>query len=211
MLSRRKDCIYSSREENCSDFPPNCGRRAQQRCPPGQLLVLYSLLSTSQCRLCLWTDWCPGYSWRTKDGGFGASPVWSVLLPTSSTRQKRHMVVQTTPTACHSQYYFYLKQINTYQGSPPIWKKCAASIHGAYGNFPKKLLACSSACPKEYQTHRSGIDGTCPPCKLPIIFYAFCLEVIVQKNEDKKKMWPGLATLNLKGIPDQICTRSWHR
>jgi len=40
MLSRRKDFVYSSREGNCSDFPPGCERRAKQRhldlemCPP---------------------------------------------------------------------------------------------------------------------------------------------------------------------------------
>lgn len=130
-----------------------------------------------------------------KVGGIGASPVWWVLSPTASTRQKRHLVAQTTPTACHSPHYFYLKQINTYQGFLSCWKRCSAHIHGAYRNFPKKLLACSSVCLKGYQTDGSGISGMCSICKLPIIFYV-CFAWKSLSEKMKTKMRCGLDWLH---------------
>lgn len=90
----------------------------------------------------------PGYSCRQKR-------VWVVthLIVASSKHKAEETCGSTNHTDCLSSPVLLLFEANKYiTGPSTLMEKYSTSIHGAYGDFQKKLLACSSARLKELQT-----------------------------------------------------------
>lgn len=168
MLSKRKDCISSSREGNCSHLPPSCERRAQWCCldsgvsSPGWLLVVNRFHSSSQCML-----YCRDVELLYTPGG---QKMEGLLLHLSEgsccllIAQGRGDIWYSRPhklpvTLC---IIIFIRSKTHTKAFQPAGKDELLTVALLIETSQRSSLACSLACIKEYQTDRSGTYETCP-------------------------------------------------
>lgn len=119
----------------------------------------------------------------------------------------------TDHTDCLSQPALFLFETNKYiPGLSILLEKVFGPHPWCLQKFPKEALSRQLSAPERVSDRWVRYKWDVPNLQATYYFLCvFCLEVTVRKNEDKNKMWPRLATLNLKGLPDQTCTWSRYR